>query len=103
MPLVHDIMGLPEKSVQVFIKTLIRRESGAAELMHVKNAYTNVQLVINLLVMAIMLPCINSAIVTIKERGATTAAVMMSAVMLYALILGGVLHFLFLYLGITFS
>lgn len=103
MPLVHDIMGLPEKSVQVFIKTLIRRESGAAELMHVKNAYTNVQLVINLLVMAIMLPCINSAIVTIKERGATTAAVMMSAVMLYALVLGGALHFLFLYLGITFS
>ena len=103
MPLVHDFMGLPEKSVQVFIKTLIRRESGAAELMHVKNAYTNVQLVINLLVMAIMLPCINSAIVTIKERGATTAAVMMSAVMLYALVLGGALHFLFLYLGITFS
>ena len=103
MPLVHDVMGLPEKSVQVFIKTIIRRESGAAELMHVKSAYTNVQLVINLLVMAIMLPCINSAIVTIKERGATTAAVMMSAVMLYALVLGGALHFLFLYLGITFS
>ena len=35
-PLVHDFMGLPDKSVQVFIKTVIRRESGAAELLHLK-------------------------------------------------------------------
>ncbi len=102
-PLVHDFMGLPDKSVQVFIKTVIRRESGAAELLHLKSAYTNVQLVINLLIMTFLLPCINAAIVVIKERGAATAAVMLSSVMLYAMVLGGALHFLFLWLGITFS
>ena len=102
-PLVHDFMGLPDKSVQVFIKTVIRRESGAAELLHLKSAYTNVQLVLNLLIMAFLLPCINAAIVVIKERGAATAAVMLSSVMVYAMVLGGALHFLFLWLGITFS
>jgi len=102
-PLVHDFMGLPEKSVQVFIKTVIRRESGAAELLHIKSSYTNVQMVLNLLIMAFLLPCINAAIVVIKERGTATAAVMLSSVMLYALLLGGALHFLFLWLGITFS
>lgn len=102
-PMVHDFMGLPDKSVQVFIKTVIRRESGATELLHLKSAYTNVQLVINLLIMTFLLPCINSAIVVIKERGASTAAIMLSAVMVYAMMLGGALHFLFLWLGITFS
>jgi len=102
-PLVHDFMGLPDKSVQVFIKTIIRRESGAAELLHLKDAYTNTQMVLNLLIMAFLLPCINAAIVVIKERGAATAAAMLSAVMLYAMLLGGALHFLFLWLGITFS
>ncbi len=102
-PLVHDILGLPEKSVQVFIKTIIRRESGAAELMHLKDAYTNQQLVINLLVMTFLLPCLNSAIVVVKERGAATAAVMLSGVMIYSMALGSVLHFLFIWLGITFS
>jgi len=102
-PLVHDFMGLPDKSVQVFIKTIIRRESGATELMHLKSTYTNVQLVTNLLIMTFLMPCINSAIVVIKERGAATAAVIMSAVMLYSIILGGALHYLFNRLGITFS
>jgi len=102
-PLVHDFMGLPDKSVQVFIKTIIRRESGAAELLHLKDAYTNTQMVLNLLIMAFLLPCINAAIVVIKERGAATAAAMLSAVMLYAMLLGGALHFLFLWLGVTFS
>jgi len=102
-PLVHDFMGLPDKSVQVFIKTIIRRESGATELMHLKSTYTNVQLVINLLIMTFLLPCINAAIVVIKERGAATAAVMMSAVMVYSMMLGGALHYLFNRLGITFS
>ena len=102
-PLVHDFMGLPDKSVQVFIKTVIRRESGAAELLHIKSEYTNVQMVLNLLIMAFLLPCVNAAIVVIKERGAATATVMLSAIMLYAMVLGGALHFLFLWLGITFN
>lgn len=102
-PLVHDFMGLPDKSVQVFIKTIIRRESGATELMHLKDAYTNVQLVINLLIMSFLLPCINAAIVVVKERGAATAAAMLSSVMLYAVAAGGVLHWLFHRMGITFT
>jgi len=102
-PFVHDFMGLPDKSVQVFIKTVIRRESGATELMHLREAYTNVQMVINLLIMTFLLPCLNAAIVVIKERGAATGAAMLVSVMAYAIILGGVLHWLFLWLGITFA
>jgi ferrous iron transport protein B len=102
-PLVHDFMGLPDKSVQVFIKTSIRRESGATELMHLKDIYTNVQMVINLLVMAFLLPCINAAIVVIKERGLAPAVAMIGSVMLYAVLVGGALHWIFNTLGITFT
>lgn len=102
-PFLHDFMGLPDKSVQVFIKTVIRRESGATELMHLRDAYTNVQMVINLLIMTFLLPCINAAIVVVKERGAATAAAMICTVMVYAVILGGALHWLFVRLGITFA
>ena len=36
-PVLNGVLGLPEKSVQVFIKLIVRRESGAAELQRVHN------------------------------------------------------------------
>lgn len=102
-PMIHDVMGLPEKSVQVFIKTMIRRESGATELEHLRPIYTNLQLVVNLLVMTFVAPCINSFIVLFKERGIKAGLVINIAVFLYAILIGGLVNHLFLYLGVTFS
>jgi ferrous iron transport protein B len=102
-PMIHHVMGLPEKSVQVFIKTMIRRESGATELEHLRHIYTNLQLVVNLLVMTFVAPCINSFIILFKERGIKAGLTINVAVFIYAIVVGSMVNHLCLYFGITFS
>jgi len=102
-PMIHHVMGLPEKSVQVFIKTMIRRESGATELEHLRQIYTNLQLVVNLLVMTFVAPCINSFIVLFKERGIKVGLAINAAVLVYALLMGSIVNHLCLIFGVTFS
>ena len=102
-PVIGHIMGLPEKSVQVFIKTMIRRESGATELEHLRHLYTNLQLVVNLLVMTLVAPCMNALVVLFKERGMKVCLIINIAVLLYAIAAGSLINHLCLYFGITFS
>ena len=102
-PVIHQILGLPEQSIQVFIKTMIRRESGATELEHLRETYTNLQLVVNLLVMTFIAPCINAIIVLFKERGAKTGAVIMGTVIVYAFLIGSMVNHICMALGITFT
>jgi ferrous iron transport protein B len=102
-PLTNNLMGLPEKSVQVFIKTIIRRESGATELEHLSGIYTNLQLVVNLLIMTFLTPCINAIIVLFKERGKKTAVLIIVTVIIYAILMGSLVNHVCLALGITFT
>jgi len=102
-PITNNLMGLPEKSVQVFIKTIIRRESGAAELEHLSSTYTNLQLVVNLLVMTFLTPCINAILVLFKERGQKTAVLIMGTVVVYAILMGSLINYICLALGVTFT
>jgi ferrous iron transport protein B len=102
-PLVTEFMGLPEKSIQVFIKTIIRRESGATELEHLSGIYTNLQLVVNLLVMTFLTPCINAIIVLFKERGFKTSILIISSVFVYAVLIGAAVNHTCRVLGITFT
>jgi ferrous iron transport protein B len=96
-------MGLPEKSVQVFIKTIIRRESGATELEHLRGIYTNLQLVVNLLIMTFLTPCINAILVLFKERGQKTAVIIIATVIIYAILMGSLVNHVCLALGVTFT
>jgi len=102
-PIIHGLMGLPEKSVQVFIKTVIRRESGATELQHLSSTYTNLQLVVNLLIMTFLTPCINAILVLFKERGKKTAIIIICSVIIYAVLMGSLVNHVCLVLGITFT
>ena len=102
-PVISGFMGLPEKSVQVFIKTIIRRESGATEIQHLSGIYDNVQLVVNLLVMTFLSPCMNAIIVLFKERGSKAAIVIMGIVMIYAVLIGSMVNHACRFLGITFA
>ena len=102
-PIIGKVIGLPEKSIQVFIKTLIRRESGAAELEHLSVFYTNLQLVINLLVMTFIAPCLNAIIVLFKERGGLVASIIMATVIFYAITLGSIMNYTCHLFGITFT
>jgi ferrous iron transport protein B len=102
-PMVTGFMGLPEKSIQVFIKTIIRRESGATELEHLHGIYTNLQMVVNLLVMTFLSPCLNATLVMFKERGFKTSLLMISSVFVYALLAGAAVNHVCRLLGITFT
>ncbi|MBU0995977.1 MAG: ferrous iron transporter B [Proteobacteria bacterium] len=101
-PVIKGFMGLPEKSVQVFIKTIIRRESGATEIEHLHGIYDNVQLVVNLLVMTFLSPCMNATIVLFKERGTKTASAIIVIVMFYAVMMGSLVNYTCRFLGVTF-
>jgi len=102
-PVIQGFMGLPVESVQVFIKTIIRRESGATEIEHLSGIYDNVQLVVNLLVMTFLSPCMNATIVLFKERGNKAAITIMGTVMIYAILIGSVVNYTCRLLGITFT
>ena len=102
-PLTNTLMGLPEKSVQVFIKTIIRRESGATELEHLRQTYTNLQLVVNLLIMTFLTPCINAVLVLFKERGRKTGTLIICSVIIYAVLMGSLVNHICIALGVTFT
>nr|AFX88974.1 magnetosome protein [delta proteobacterium ML-1] len=102
-PVINTVMGLPEQSVQVFIKTMIRRESGVAELEHLSTVFTNLQIVVNLVLMTFLAPCINATIVLFKERGARAGALILVTVTLYAILLGSLVNHICRLTGITFT
>jgi ferrous iron transport protein B len=102
-PVVRGGLGLPPETVQVFIKSLIRRESGAAELAAVSGGFDNLQLVVTLVVMTFLTPCVNAVFVLVKERGLGRAAALVATVSVYALLLGTALNWTCHWLGITFS
>lgn len=102
-PLTEGLLQLPDQAVQVFIKSLVRRENGATELALVRSSFTNLQLVVTLLVMSTIIPCVNAAIVLVKERGLKIAALISAAVMIYALVVGGAVSHICTSLGITFT
>lgn len=102
-PVTTVFMGLPDISVQVFIKALIRKSNGAAELRRLGDSYNNLQLVVNILVMTFLVPCLNAIMVLVKERGAKTAVFMITGIMMYAFIVGGIVNHACHALGITFQ
>ncbi len=102
-PFVQQVLGLPDEFVQIFIKTAIRRENGATELMHLRSRFDNLQVVVTMLVMTFLIPCINSAIVIFKERGPRTAFALLSGVILWALVMGVSFNFICRTLGVTFT
>ena len=102
-PVVQGWLGLPEQAVQVFIKTAIRRESGATELCLLQGQFSHLQLVVTMLVMTFVVPCLNASIVIFKERGVKMGAVILAVVVATALAAGAAVHLVCTHLGITFS
>lgn len=102
-PLMNGFLGLPDSAMQVFIKTFIRRESGAAELDLIRERFDSVQLVVTLLVMTFLTPCVNAMIVLAKERGVREAALIVGTISVYSLLVGGAINHALRFLGVTFT
>ncbi len=102
-PITHGLLGLPDEAVQVFIRTTIRRESGAAELNQIGAAFTPLQLVVTLLVMTFVFPCVNALFVMIKERGVRVSGAILGTVIVIALVTGATINAVCQALGVTFT
>ena len=102
-PVVNGLLGLPDQSVQVFMKTMIRRENGAAELTLVQDHFSSLQLVVTLFVMTVIFPCVNSAIVLLKEQGIKISVLLLLIIGLYAIVAGAGLNWGCHALGVTFQ
>ena len=102
-PVTHGLLGLPDDAAQVFIKTAIRRESGAAELNLLRDQFTGAQLVVTMLVMTLVVPCINTLIVLFKEYGARVALPVLGLVIAWAVAAGAVLNLFCALFGLTFA
>lgn len=102
-PMMESVLGLPDVTVQVFIKTFVRRENGATELDHLRSQFDNLQLVVTLLVMTFMAPCVNSVLVLYKERGAAVATAVLVAISVYALAIGAAVNHFCRFFGVSFS
>jgi ferrous iron transport protein B len=102
-PITAGLLGLPDEAVQVFIKTLIRRENGATELDLVRGGFDNLQVVVTLLMMVLLTPCVNAVLVLYKEQGLRDATLLIAAVTAWALAVGAAVYHGCSLLGITFA
>ena len=93
-PLLVRFMGLPPDSADVFLMSFIRREAGAALLVHQVELgmYDGVQAVVTLLVMILLVPCINALLVMYKERGLLVGSAILLFVVSYAFAFGALTH-----------
>ncbi len=99
-PLVTRFWGLPSESVQVFMKTMIRRENGVAELARLQAGFTGNQMLITLLIMTFLMPCVNATFMMFKERGVKVAVSIIGVVLVYTTLVGGVVNFTLRILGV---
>ncbi|MBI5637691.1 MAG: ferrous iron transport protein B [Nitrospinae bacterium] len=95
-PVVTGILTLPDKTTEVFILVLARREIGA---LHFKDMvdtglmdYT--QTVVGLVVITLFIPCASNTMVMVKELGLRWAAAINVAIIAIAVAVGGGLNFL---------
>ena len=103
-PLTSTFLGLPDSSVQVFLRTIIRRESGFVQLSKFAgHDFTHLNLVVSMLVLTFFAPCMNSFFVVIKEFGLKTTLLILAVTLTYALTIGAILNHACLFFGITFT
>ncbi|RME26769.1 MAG: ferrous iron transporter B, partial [Deltaproteobacteria bacterium] len=103
-PVSVRLLGLPAESADAFLMTIVRREAGAALLVSQLDMglYGGPQVVVALVVMTVMLPCINTLLVMVKERGVAVSAVLLVVSISLAVAEGTLLNWLLGLSGATF-
>jgi ferrous iron transport protein B len=88
-PLTVGWLGLPKEAATAFVMGFVRRDFGAAGFfkMHLNDA----QLLVGMVTITIFVPCIASAMVILKERGAKYFAGLFAGSVGLAFLLGGLL------------
>lgn len=93
-PVVVGWLGLPEAATGVLLIGFLRRDYGAAGLfaLSLSGALTPAQVLVSLVVITLFVPCIASLLMIVREYGVRTAAVVVTFVFSFALLVGGALN-----------
>lgn len=94
-PVLKGVLGLPAKTAEPFILGFLRRDYGAAGLFRLAGSggLDLIQLTVSTTVMVLFVPCLANYFVMIKEHGKKTAFFMVTFILVYAVLVGGVLNF----------
>ncbi len=95
-PVLTGVLGLPGKTAEAFILGFLRRDYGAAGLFRLaeSGSLNLIQLTVSTTVMVLFVPCLANYFVMIKEHGKRTALYMVTFIMFYAVMVGGILNLL---------
>jgi ferrous iron transport protein B len=101
-PLIVHFLGLPVEATESFIMGFLRRDYGAAGLfaLQQQGLLNTEQTIVSLVTITLFVPCIANLFMIIKERGMKTAIIITAFVFPFAVLVGGLLHKVLLWLNI---
>ncbi len=101
-PIIVTVLGLPAEATESFIMGFLRRDYGAAGLFSLQEQglLNAEQVVVSMVTITLFIPCIANLFMIIKERGIKTALIIAAFIFPFAIITGGVLHRVLLWLNI---
>ena len=96
-PIVVNLLGLPQKATEAFVMGFLRRDYGAAGMFDLARhgLLSENQVIISLVTITLFVPCLANFFMMIKERGIKGAVLMMVLITPFALLVGGMLNFIF--------
>jgi len=101
-PVVVGFLGLPREAAEAFLIGFLRRDFAATRLFDMSRGagLTTIQLVVSMVTITLFIPCIANVFVIIKERGLKTALAMAALIFPLAVLVGGVVRYCMLALGL---
>jgi len=92
---------LPPEAAAAFLLGLMRRDFAATGLfaMEAQGLLSPVQVVVSIVTITLFIPCIASLFMIVKERGWKTAAAMVLFIFPFAMLAGGLLQRLLVWIG----
>ena len=102
-PVVVNILGLPYQATSAFLIGFLRRDYGAAGLyiLAKQGQLDGIQILVGLVTITLFVPCIAQFFMTIKERGLKVALLIISFILPFAIIVGGLLNYILRFIGIA--
>jgi ferrous iron transport protein B len=100
-PVVTGWLGLPAESAAAFLLGLLRRDFAATGLFQLQSdgILSPVQALVSIVTITLFIPCIASLFIIVKERGAKIALAMSLFIFPFALLVGGLLQRLLVFIG----
>ena len=94
-PVVRGVLGLPESAAGVFILGFLRRDFGAAGLLHMADGglLDPVNVVVALVTITLFIPCIANFFMIVKEKSWGIALLIALFIFPFAILVGGALNF----------